>query len=86
MPPESLGEMLVIWVDLKSIESWFRPDLIDRCQPILGSKDGEVYGLSSSDICTQTDNRILKDGFRSFPSGHSSCKESNPMTTGQEIG
>lgn len=28
--------------------------------------------LATIDICTQTDNYILQDGFKSFPSGHSS--------------
>ncbi|KIY51002.1 acid phosphatase/Vanadium-dependent haloperoxidase, partial [Fistulina hepatica ATCC 64428] len=48
-----------------------RPDLIDRCQPVAGTMD-PTYGLSNSTICTQTDSYIMKDGFRSFPSGHSS--------------
>ncbi|KIO28193.1 hypothetical protein M407DRAFT_243148 [Tulasnella calospora MUT 4182] len=49
-----------------------RPDLIDRCQPVAGSVNALVHGLSNHTICTQTDQYILKDGFRSFPSGHSS--------------
>lgn len=28
--------------------------------------------LQTIAICTQTDNYILQDGFKSFPSGHSS--------------
>jgi len=49
-----------------------RPDILDRCQPIPGSVD-PVYGLSNSSICTTPDGAyILLDGFRSFPSGHSS--------------
>jgi len=48
-----------------------RPDLIDRCQARAGSAD-PTFGLSNFTICTQTDQFILKDGFRSFPSGHSS--------------
>ncbi|KAJ3864047.1 phosphatidic acid phosphatase type 2/haloperoxidase [Lentinula novae-zelandiae] len=48
-----------------------RPDIIDRCQPITGSVD-PIFGLSSAAICTQTDSYIMRDGFRSFPSGHSS--------------
>jgi membrane-associated phospholipid phosphatase len=51
-----------------------RPDLIDRCQPLPGSADPLPFGLSNYSICTQTNNAILKDGFRSFPSGHSSSK------------
>jgi diacylglycerol diphosphate phosphatase/phosphatidate phosphatase len=58
---------------LKNLIGKPRPDLVDRCQPIQGSTD-PVLGLSNSTICTQTDNAILKDGFRSFPSGHSSSK------------
>jgi diacylglycerol diphosphate phosphatase/phosphatidate phosphatase len=30
------------------------------------------YTLQTIDICKQTDNYILQDGFKSFPSGHSS--------------
>jgi diacylglycerol diphosphate phosphatase / phosphatidate phosphatase len=46
-----------------------RPDLIDRCQPALGTP-GE--GWVGFDVCTQTDRTKLEDGWRSFPSGHSS--------------
>ncbi|KAG8722401.1 hypothetical protein FRC08_002882 [Ceratobasidium sp. 394] len=49
-----------------------RPDLIDRCQPMSGARDMSPYGLVSVNICTQTDHARLKDGFRSFFSGHSS--------------
>jgi diacylglycerol diphosphate phosphatase / phosphatidate phosphatase len=48
-----------------------RPDVIDRCQPTLGSAD-PIYRLSNATICTQTDHTIMRDGWRSFPSGHSS--------------
>ncbi|KAF9264754.1 PAP2-domain-containing protein [Marasmius fiardii PR-910] len=48
-----------------------RPDIIDRCQPPRGSVD-PVFGLSTWQICTQTESFLLRDGFRSFPSGHSS--------------
>ncbi|EIN07433.1 PAP2-domain-containing protein [Punctularia strigosozonata HHB-11173 SS5] len=48
-----------------------RPDVISRCIPAAGSQDPR-FGLSTFKICTQTDIAILKDGFRSFPSGHSS--------------
>ncbi|CAG8448414.1 10114_t:CDS:2 [Diversispora eburnea] len=49
-----------------------RPDFIDRCQPVNGSTDATVYGLSTSDICTQTSQSILEGGFESFFSGHAS--------------
>ncbi|KAF9533449.1 phosphatidic acid phosphatase type 2/haloperoxidase [Crepidotus variabilis] len=48
-----------------------RPDIIDRCQPPSGTTDPQ-YGLSSWTVCTSTDAAILRDGFRSFFSGHSS--------------
>ncbi|KAI5121683.1 hypothetical protein M0805_002759 [Coniferiporia weirii] len=48
-----------------------RPDVISRCQPSSGITNPE-YGLVSSAICHQTDKHILTDGWRSFPSGHSS--------------
>jgi diacylglycerol diphosphate phosphatase/phosphatidate phosphatase len=51
-----------------------RPDFIDRCQPRVGVTD-PVFGLTDSSICTRTD--LLKDGFKSFLSGHSSSKNKN---------
>jgi len=48
-----------------------RPDFVDRCQPPDGATD-PVFGLTNWTICTQTNNAILRDGFRSFFSGHSS--------------
>ncbi|UZJ56893.1 hypothetical protein CBS101457_006213 [Exobasidium rhododendri] len=50
-----------------------RPDLIDRCQPRPGSANATPYGLVTQAICT-TDlgSHLLRDGFRSFPSGHAS--------------
>ena len=47
-----------------------RPDVIDRCQPNV-TQDPTPFGLSNYTIC-QGDPEILKDGFRSWPSGHSS--------------
>jgi len=49
-----------------------RPDLIARCLPKPGSENTPIFGLVTAEICTQTDMFILKDGFRSFPSGHAS--------------
>ncbi|KAG6831169.1 hypothetical protein H0H92_012309 [Tricholoma furcatifolium] len=48
-----------------------RPDLLDRCQLPSGTTDPE-FGLTYWQQCTQTNKAILEDGFRSFPSGHSS--------------
>lgn len=50
-----------------------RPDLIDRCQPLPGSANASPYGLVTDAICSVSPNSsIVRDGFRSFPSGHSS--------------
>lgn len=60
-----------------------RPDLLARCQPDLTNVAAHVVGgfaqdisvrwsLVSASICKQTDLHVLNDGFRSFPSGHSS--------------
>ncbi|KAL8690008.1 MAG: hypothetical protein Q9224_004508 [Gallowayella concinna] len=68
----SQGAAFVITGALKNATGKPRPDLIDRCRPEQGSADPLVYGLSNISICTQENHKILKDGFRSFPSGHSS--------------
>ena len=45
-------------------------DFLDRCQPLLTAHNPSVFSLSNSSVCTQTS--LLKDGYLSFPSGHSS--------------
>lgn len=52
-----------------------RPDFIDRCQPPADAHD-PIFGMSNYTICTTPmDTHMMIDGFKSFPSGHSSCKE-----------
>jgi len=46
-----------------------RPDLIARCKP---GPTAPTTGLVTIDVCTETDHHLLQDGWRSFPSGHSS--------------
>ncbi|KAI7873058.1 phosphatidic acid phosphatase type 2/haloperoxidase [Spinellus fusiger] len=49
-----------------------RPDMLDRCQPLLGATD-PILGLTDYTVCTTPANSaIMMDGFKSFPSGHSS--------------
>lgn len=48
-------------------------DVISRCIPPPGTVDPE-FGLTTAAVCTTTDFDRLRDGFRSFPSGHSSRK------------
>ncbi|EXJ96261.1 hypothetical protein A1O1_01387 [Capronia coronata CBS 617.96] len=66
------GAAFVITGTLKNLCGKPRPDLIDRCRPQTGSADGVPYGLATKAICTQQDEAIMQDGFRSFPSGHAS--------------
>lgn len=59
-----------------------RPDLLSRCHPDLENLTQYIVGgysntssngqLVSADICKNTNKKILDDGFRSYPSGHSS--------------
>ncbi|OBT86486.1 hypothetical protein VE02_04939 [Pseudogymnoascus sp. 03VT05] len=46
-----------------------RPDLISRCKAKAGTP---LHTLVSWEVCTETDHHRLHDGWRSFPSGHSS--------------
>ncbi|KAH9872887.1 hypothetical protein J1614_005281 [Plenodomus biglobosus] len=46
-----------------------RPDLIARCKPAPGTP---AHVLVTYEVCTETDQHVLHDGWRSFPSGHSS--------------
>ncbi|KAL8681946.1 MAG: hypothetical protein Q9186_001954 [Xanthomendoza sp. 1 TL-2023] len=46
-----------------------RPDLLARCKPAKGTPN---HKLVTIDVCTEKDHHILHDGWRSFPSGHSS--------------
>ncbi|PIG90344.1 GPI anchored cell wall protein [Aspergillus arachidicola] len=66
----SQGLAFLITQVLKNACGKPRPDIIDRCQPRPGSED-PFRGLSNYTICTG-DPAIIKDGFRSWPSGHSS--------------
>ncbi|KAG9670457.1 PAP2-domain-containing protein, partial [Aureobasidium melanogenum] len=46
-----------------------RPDLLDRCNPKPGTPE---HQLISYTVCTNPNHHVLHDGWRSFPSGHSS--------------
>lgn len=47
-----------------------RPDLFGRCDLPDDLTENPIHGLTSWTACQRTD--LLQDGFRSFPSGHSS--------------
>lgn len=46
-----------------------RPDLLARCKPAAGTPRDTLVTI---DVCTETAHHKLHDGWRSFPSGHSS--------------
>ncbi|KAL8719805.1 MAG: hypothetical protein Q9225_003240 [Loekoesia sp. 1 TL-2023] len=46
-----------------------RPDLLARCKPVKGTQS---HKLVTIEVCTEKDYHTLHDGWRSFPSGHSS--------------
>ncbi|WVF67223.1 hypothetical protein IAT40_001971 [Kwoniella sp. CBS 6097] len=49
-----------------------RPDFFARCILPEGLTENPLHGLTSWTVCTQPDDSQLQEGFRSFPSGHSS--------------
>src|SRR5205085_329275 len=67
---------------MKNLYGKPRPDLLSRCDPDIenvakylvgGFASSSMNGqLVSHLICRNTDSDILDDGFRSYPSGHSS--------------
>ncbi|KAJ5325487.1 hypothetical protein N7541_011701 [Penicillium brevicompactum] len=46
-----------------------RPDLISRCKPARGTPNNALVAWT---VCTEANQHILQEGWRSFPSGHSS--------------
>ncbi|PIA14771.1 acid phosphatase/Vanadium-dependent haloperoxidase [Coemansia reversa NRRL 1564] len=59
---------------LKNVVGRPRPSLLARCLPKHSGAplSDPPQGLSTVDICTQDDIGVLNEGFRSFPSGHTS--------------
>ncbi|KAJ8104120.1 phosphatidic acid phosphatase type 2/haloperoxidase [Lipomyces tetrasporus] len=46
-----------------------RPDFIARCMPAPGTP---LHGLVGIEVCTNPNFKVISDGFRSTPSGHTS--------------
>ena len=65
----SIALTIVVTDTVKNAVGRPRPDLIARCKP---QKDTPKDKLVPYTVCTETDHHILHDGWRSFPSGHSS--------------
>jgi membrane-associated phospholipid phosphatase len=67
---------------MKNLFGHWRPDLLSRCDPditnianyAVGGYPNTTQGsyLVTWEICQTTDQSLLDDGFRSFPSGHAS--------------
>ncbi|KAJ2386226.1 hypothetical protein GGI23_006537, partial [Coemansia sp. RSA 2559] len=59
---------------LKNVVGRPRPNLLARCLPVLPKEPlrDPPQGLSTIRICTQENIAVLNEGFRSFPSGHTS--------------
>lgn len=78
----SLAAAFLITNGMKNLFGKPRPDLLSRCLPDIANiakyavggfpNSPEGYNVVSAAICQQSDKSILDDGFRSFPSGHSS--------------
>jgi membrane-associated phospholipid phosphatase len=78
----ALASSFIITQGMKNLFGKPRPDLLSRCRPDIANKEKHLIGgipeidpaflLYSASICTNGDKHIFDDGFRSFPSGHSS--------------
>ncbi|KAH7026546.1 PAP2 superfamily-domain-containing protein [Microdochium trichocladiopsis] len=79
--------LICAWIITQGMKNLFgkpRPDLLVRCQADIANwadhlagynnppTDGYHGQLVKATICTNSDKHILDDGFRSYPSGHSS--------------
>ena len=85
----SITTTLLIVSGMKNLIGRPRPDMLSRCAPALarlaestvggyGQDIADRWVLVNQSICTQTDQAIMYDGFRSFPSGHASSTCSWP--------
>ncbi|KAF1930940.1 PAP2 domain-containing protein [Didymella exigua CBS 183.55] len=84
----SLATAFLVTQGMKLLFGKPRPDLLSRCKPNLSrlgtaaitnyvGQDTAVdfnpaWVMVTDAICTNTDEAIMKDGFKSFPSGHAS--------------
>jgi len=66
----AIASTITVTNTFKNLVGRPRPDFLDRCQPLISATNPSVFTLSTSALCTRT--TFLKDGYRSFPSGHSS--------------
>lgn len=80
----SLATTTVVVTGVKNLTGKPRPNFLDVCQPDLsrilpstvggyGQSISNLWVLVDGGICRQSDRRLLKDGFRSFPSGYAAA-------------
>lgn len=62
----SMAAQILIVCVIKNSVGLPRPDFLARCEP------GVDYGRATIDDCTGRNYRLIDEGFRTFPSGHSS--------------
>lgn len=70
----SLATQMAIVSVSKNICGLPRPDMLARCQPNMALIIRGDIRLNDIGICTTEDHNLLKDGFRTFPSLHSSSR------------
>lgn len=80
----SLATAFMVTQGMKLLFGKPRPDFLSRCQPDLSRIPrpaalenwavdvNPLWVMVTGDVCTQTDADRLKDGYKSFPSGHAS--------------
>lgn len=62
----SMSIQILLVCLLKNVTGLPRPDFLDRCQSSID------FGMANVAACTNTNTQLVKEGFRTFPSGHSS--------------
>lgn len=84
----SIALALLFTDSLKNLMGKPRPDMLSRCSPMIGVPlPGNVeigFGLVTWDVCATRGLKgkgfdDLRDGFRSFPSGHASSTSCIPV-------
>ncbi|GMG17280.1 unnamed protein product [[Candida] boidinii] len=63
---------LTIVCIIKNLSAVPRPDMLSRCRPTTYIRDLNNGDLNTIAVCTTPFIDILREGFRSFPSGHTS--------------
>jgi hypothetical protein len=81
----SLATSTVILTGVKNLTGKPRPNFLSVCNPDLdnigkytvggfGAEVSRLWVMVNVEVCRQGDKRLLRDGFRSFPSGYSTSK------------